>query len=48
MKRRDGDGAGPEEKEEADEPEARPLEGDDAGSVVAVADGSNGCLHGST
>ena len=40
-----GNGAGPEQKEEADEPEARPLEGDDAGRVVAVANGSNGCRH---
>ena len=39
------DGAGPEEKEETDEPEARALERDDAGRVVAAADGSNGWLH---
>ena len=32
-----GNGAGPDEKEEADEPEARPLERDDAGRILAVA-----------
>ena len=34
-----GDGAGPEKKEEADEPEARALERDDAGRIAAVASG---------
>ena len=36
---------GPQEKKQADEPEARPLEGDDAGRVIAASNGSNGCLH---
>jgi hypothetical protein len=44
----DGDGAGPEEKEEADDPETRARERDDAGRVVAGATGSRGCLHGKT
>jgi hypothetical protein len=43
-----GDGAGPEQEKETDDPKARPLQGDDAGRIVAVVDGSNGCLHGKT
>jgi hypothetical protein len=44
----EGDGAGPEQKEETDDPEARPRKRNDAGRVVAVARSSSGCLHGSS
>ena len=37
--------AGPDEKEQADEPEPRALEGNGTGRSGAVADGANGWLH---
>ena len=42
-----GNGAGPEQKEEADEPEARPLERHGFWRLRAAADGLSGCRHDS-
>ncbi len=39
------DDTGPHQKKEADQPEARPLEGHDVRDAGAIAVGSNGCLH---
>jgi hypothetical protein len=41
-----GNGAGPEQKKQADQPETRPLERYNTRRIGAVPVDSNGCLHG--